>query len=72
MSVQDYAAVGDPLRTVVDVRRFVNDSIRKLAVQNGMPSFDFVCECGDLRCREFVTLSIEEYDSSWPGSLLAH
>lgn len=59
-----------PLATVVEVRRFVNDSIRKL--EHGRATIDFVCECGDLRCRELVMLTPQEYDSTDAGSVLAH
>lgn len=66
------AELADQVAAVVDVRRLVNDSIRRLAVENGQERFDFVCECGRLECQELVSLSIHDYESTPAGSVLAH
>jgi hypothetical protein len=61
--------------SAVDVRRFVNDSIKDTAERFGGDSatiFDFLCECGDLRCRQVVKLTPAEYDESEAGSVRAH
>jgi hypothetical protein len=61
--------------SAVDVRRFVNDSIRDTAERFGGDSetvYDFVCECGDLRCRQLVSLTLAEYDESEAGSVQTH
>lgn len=59
----------------VSIRRLVNTSIhdtaKRLAV-NGDTSFDFVCECGDLRCTELITLTLAEYERRHPGTVVAH
>jgi hypothetical protein len=34
--------------------------------------FEFLCECGDLRCLEFVKLTLDEYTDREPGSVVAH
>jgi hypothetical protein len=41
----------------------VNDLIRKLASQ-GPPAqtWEFICECPDLRCHSFVSLTLSEFD----------
>jgi hypothetical protein len=61
--------------SAVGVRRFANDSIREVAVrfeyQRGMV-FEFLCECGDLGCLEFVKLTLDEYTDREPGSVVAH
>jgi hypothetical protein len=57
------------------VRRFCNDSIYKVAEgldDPGGASFDFLCECGDLRCRQYVQLTLAEYREREPGSVTAH
>lgn len=56
--------------------RHVNDSIRQLA--NGdaeTRTWEFICECPDLACHEWVTLTLLEFDelrgSSQPMPILA-
>ena len=59
----------------VDVRRFVNDSIKDTAQRLGGDSatvYEFVCECGDLRCWQLVRLTLAEYDGSDAGFVRAH
>lgn len=64
--------VAESVAAVVDVRRLVNDANRKIAVENGQATFHFLCECGDLGCRERIALPIVAYDSMDAGSVRAH
>jgi hypothetical protein len=44
----------------------VNDSIRKLAAANDLAdaqSWEFICECPDVACHTFVTLTVLEFDA---------
>ena len=43
----------------------VNDSIRKLVAANDQnaESWEFICECADLGCHTFVTLTVTEFDA---------
>jgi hypothetical protein len=43
----------------------VNDSIRKLAAANdpGALSWEFICECSDIACHTFVSLTVNEFDA---------
>jgi hypothetical protein len=57
------------------LRRFANNSIRDLAARQqreGSAVYEFLCECGDLRCQRLVELSLLDYDRCTPGSVLAH
>jgi hypothetical protein len=61
--------------SAVDVRRFVNDTIRDTAMRFGddpAAVYEFVCECGSLGCRAQVKLTLAEYEASEPGSVRAH
>ena len=61
--------------SAVEARRLVNDSIRDIACRfdpDGGSRFDFLCECGDLQCRELVGLTLREYDVSAAGSVIGH
>ena len=63
------------VRSAVEVRRLVNDSIRDIACRfdpDGQARFDFLCECGDAHCREHVSLTVREYDMSVAGSVIGH
>jgi hypothetical protein len=58
-----------------DLRRFANDSIRDVAQRQERDAaslYEFLCECGDLRCKGLVELSLADYDVRTPGSVLAH
>ena len=60
---------------VVSVRRIVNDHIAEVAERlddHQADLFDFMCECGELRCPEFVPLTVDEYRKKIPGSVRAH
>lgn len=60
---------------VVSVRRVVNDHIADIASRCEPYEgdlFDFMCECGDLRCPEFVPLTVAEYRETVPGWVRAH
>jgi hypothetical protein len=56
-------------------RRFANDAIRDAAdaygAQNGR-LYRFLCECGDLRCRQTVEMTISEYQRRGPLPLTNH
>jgi hypothetical protein len=42
----------------------VNDSIRKLAAEDGSgQTWDFVCECPEVSCHASVTLTLGEFDT---------
>jgi hypothetical protein len=46
-------------------RRFANDAIRDAADAYGAETgrlYRFLCECGDLRCRQMVEMTIREYE----------
>ena len=55
----------------------VNDSIRTLATNNGLPTetWAFYCECPDVGCHALVSLSLVEFDrrrsASPPRPILA-
>lgn len=57
------------------IRRFVNDEISAFAatltIDESTP-FQFLCECGDLRCRETIPLTLPSYRVTSPGSIVAH
>ena len=62
-------------RAAVAIRRFVNDEIASRARRFDRDDgnvFAFVCECGDLACKGTVTMTLETYRSSAPGSVLGH
>lgn len=57
------------------VRRLVNDEIARVAARldgDDGSVFDFLCECGDLRCRGIVQLTLADYRASGPGSVVGH
>lgn len=63
-----------PTQTV-NVQRFVNDEIARTARRLGArlsSRFEFVCECGDLSCRDVVPMALARYGASAPGSIVAH
>jgi hypothetical protein len=55
----------------------VNDSIRKLAEANDPAAqrWEFICECEDMACHTFVSLTLSEFDkrrsTSPPEPILA-
>ena len=54
----------------------VNDSIRSLASQGPeTETWEFICECPDVRCHALVTLTLIEFDerrgASPPAPILA-
>jgi hypothetical protein len=57
------------------VRRLINDSIAEAVEKfkdGDTKIFEFACECGDLRCRGFAKMTLREYRTTAPGSVLAH
>jgi len=75
MSTTGTAPSDAQFASVLDVRRFVNDSIKDTAERFGADSastYEFVCECGDLRCRQLVKLTLAEYNEADAGSVRAH
>jgi hypothetical protein len=54
----------------------VNDSIRKLASEGlATETWEFICECPDLRCHALISLTLLEFDrqraASPPAPILA-
>ncbi|HEY1514519.1 MAG TPA: hypothetical protein VGF66_12285 [Gaiellaceae bacterium] len=61
--------------SATDLRRFANNSIRDVAVRREREAstvYEFLCECGDLRCRGLVELTLGDYSARPPGSVRAH
>jgi hypothetical protein len=56
------------------VRRLVNDEILEISTRldDGSAMFEFICECGDLRCRAFAKMTLADYRASTPGSVVGH
>ena len=57
-------------------RRLANDEIARVGsslddLDEGH-QFEFLCECGDLSCSEFVRMTVAEYRASSPGSIVGH
>ena len=71
---------GFPTRTLygataaVSLRRLVNDEILYTASRfdEGSTAFEFLCECGDLRCREYVKMTRAAYAKTAAGSVVGH
>jgi hypothetical protein len=60
---------------VVEIRRFVNDEIYRVAsrlTSDSGDEFEFVCECGQLACTRFVSKRLADFEQSKPGSVVAH
>ena len=60
----------------ISVRRFANDEIARVGsslddLDEGH-RFEFLCECGDLSCAQFVRMTVAEYHGSTPGSVVGH
>ena len=59
----------------ISIRRTVNDEIARMgatfhaAITGG---FEFVCECGDLRCKRIVNMTLADYAKTRPGSVVSH
>jgi hypothetical protein len=55
-------------------RRLVNDEILDAATRfdDGSTVFEFLCECGDLDCRETVKMTLADYRATTPGSVVGH
>lgn len=54
----------------------VNDSIRRLAPEGpATETWEFICECSDVRCHVMVSLTLSEFDerreASPPAAILA-
>ena len=59
----------------VRIRRTVNDEIARIGATfqaSSTSGFEFVCECGDLRCKGIVTMTLTEYAKTTPGSVVGH
>jgi hypothetical protein len=60
---------------VVEVRRIVNCHIADVS-DRAAPDYaelcEFICECGDLRCTEVVTLTAVEFRETLPGWVVSH
>ena len=67
--------VDDLVESATGLRRFANNSIRDVAAKQQRDAssvYEFLCECGDLRCQGLVELSLVDYDRRAPGAVLAH
>jgi len=59
----------------VSIRRFVNDEIAQLALRldpDDGKQYEFMCECGELGCDLTAILTVAEYHTSPPGSVVCH
>lgn len=68
-------STGEWVDSATGLRRFANNSIRDVAVRSQRDAsaiFEFLCECGDLRCQRLVELTLGEYGARSPGSVRAH
>ena len=58
------------------IRRLANRAVRDSAAALRVPDdeiVDFMCECGDLNCKEVVGLELGDFDRfTEPGSIHAH
>ena len=75
MGLQQHEVVDEWVDSATGLRRFANNSIRDVAVRSKRDAsmiFEFLCECGDLRCKGLVELTLGEYDACSPGSVRAH
>ena len=58
------------------IRRYVNSELFEAAQRravDGARQYEFMCECGRLRCRERVTMPLASFDpGSPPGAVVAH
>lgn len=60
-------------RAAVSIRRYVNDEIAAVAGRfDTGDEFEFVCECGDLACVRRVKMTLAQYKSTDPGSVVRH
>jgi hypothetical protein len=46
-----------------DLFAHVNDSIRRIAGDSAAQTWEFICECPDVTCHAFVTLTLDEFDA---------
>jgi hypothetical protein len=74
VSVDGFGSEEDGRTATIHLRRLVNQSICEKAAGAAASEFEweFVCECGDPRCGLLVELTIAEFASRIPGSVLAH
>lgn len=60
---------------VVSLRRAVNDEIARVAASflvEDTEWFEFLCECGDFRCRGKVKLMLADYAKLSAGEVVGH
>ena len=60
----------------ISVRRFANNEIARVGstlddLDEGH-QFEFLCECGDLSCGQFVRMTVAEYRAAAPDSVVGH
>ena len=61
--------------SALGLRRFANNSIRDVAARQARDTaaiYEFLCECGDLRCKGLVELTLTDFNALAPGRVLAH
>ena len=60
----------------ISVRRFANNEIARVGSTlddlDERHRFEFLCECGDLSCGQFVRMTVAEYRASLPGTVVGH
>jgi hypothetical protein len=76
MSATGYPA-NDRGSTAATIRlqRTVNDEIARVAAPFDPEigrRFEFVCECGRVRCKDVVAMTLADYAKSTPGSVVGH
>lgn len=62
------------IEAAVMLRRFVNDELARVASRfdwNGR-EYEFVCECGNLRCDGIVKLTLADFRATRPRSVVGH
>jgi hypothetical protein len=77
MDVHAGSQVDDPFDAaeLVRMRRIVNDEIARIGATFNAPAtdrFDFVCECRDAGCRGMVSLTLADYATMPPGTVVGH
>ena len=59
----------------VRIRRTANNLIARMGATfqaSTTMGFEFVCECGDLRCKQIVNMTLADYAKTRPGSVVGH
>ena len=65
----------DGREAAASVRRLANDSVAEVAArfdQDEGGVYQFLCECGDLTCLRVVEMTLADYRTRKPGSVVGH